>query len=75
MEDRLTPPFTVHWSDGAFWVEDAAGAKFAFTYFRNQPIVGTDSSGKVSRRLAEKIAKFIARQATVWAQGGETRHG
>jgi hypothetical protein len=65
--ERLTPPFTIGSTDESFWVEDAAGNRFGYVYFRDQPIVGTDRSGRLSRQLAERTVKWIARQATAWA--------
>jgi hypothetical protein len=75
MEERFTPPFVVGRSSAAYFVQDAGGYRFGYTYFRDQPLVGTDPSGRVSRQLAERTAKFIARQATAWAAQRREKHG
>jgi hypothetical protein len=61
MHDRLPPPWTVHRNDDAYWVEDARGQKFAFVYYRNAAMVGTDRSGRVSADLARRITANVAR--------------
>lgn len=63
MEDRFSPPFTVHNSDGAFWVEDRNGNRFAFTYFNDPPLVGTTNPATHSKRLAGRMTRWVARQA------------
>lgn len=68
MPDRLKPPFTIGQSDECFWIVDAAGLRFAFTYFRDTPLVGTDRSGRLSRELAEKTVRWIKRQAEAAAE-------
>jgi hypothetical protein len=71
MEDRLQPPFSVHGNADAYWVEDAAGRRFGYVYWREPVITGTGET-RLSRRLAQKTVKFIARQATAWAERRET---
>lgn len=61
MPDRLRPPWTVHHNDSSYWVEDADGQKFGFTYFRDRELVGTDRSVRLSRDLARRIAMNIAK--------------
>lgn len=61
MPDRFLPPFKPVIAEEAAWVEDVRGRCFAFTYFRDQPIVGTDRSGRVSRSLAERTVRWIAK--------------
>jgi hypothetical protein len=68
MTDTLKPPFTVHSNDDAFWVRDGLGREFGFVYFR-EPIMPGTGEKRVSRRLAEKTAKWIARRATEGASG------
>ena len=60
-EDRLPPPWTVHNNADSYWVEAANGQKFAFVYYRDQPVVGTDNSVRVSRDLARRITANVAR--------------
>lgn len=61
---KLQPPFSIGQTDDSFWVEDANGLRFGYTYYRPRPIIGTDESGRLSRRLAEQTVKWIARMAT-----------
>lgn len=61
MPDKFTAPFTISNNEDAYFVTDAEGAKFAFVYYWLQPIVGTDRSVRVSKRLAERTVKWIAR--------------
>lgn len=61
MPDRLPPPWTVHHNEDSYWVQDASGQRFAFVYYRDQPIVGTDNSTRVSRDLARRITANVAR--------------
>ena len=61
MSDRLPPPWTVHHSDDAFWIEDASGQRFAFTYYRRQSFAGTDKGPRLSADLARRITANIAK--------------
>jgi hypothetical protein len=67
MDNLIEPPrrFPLPWvvchNDDSYWVEDATGQKFAFTYFRDSPIVGTDTSVRVTRDEARRIATNIAK--------------
>lgn len=56
---KLRPPFTLHESESAFWLVDASGTRFAFTYWTDTPIVGTG---------ADKPSRQVARQLTVQVQ-------
>jgi hypothetical protein len=67
VQDRLRPPFSVRGNEDAFWVEDVAGARFGFTYYRDKPLIGTDRSERLSRGLAERTVKWVARMATAEA--------
>lgn len=58
---RFPPPWTVQHSDEAYWVEDAQGHRFGFTYFRDRPLVGTDQSGRLTRDEARRIVTNFAR--------------
>jgi hypothetical protein len=60
MPDLFLPPFRAVVAEEAAWVEDAGGQRFAYTYLRDDPIVGTDRSGRVSRALAERTVRWIA---------------
>jgi hypothetical protein len=61
MTERFPPPWRACHSEDAYWVEDAAGHKFAFIYYRDRPLVGTDPSNKLSRDAARRITASIAR--------------
>lgn len=61
MPDKLQPPFTIGQTEEAAWVEDANGQRFAYTYWRSREIVGTDRSSRVSRSLAERTVRWIAK--------------
>jgi hypothetical protein len=58
---RFPPPWTVHYNDDSYWVEDANGARFGFTYYRDSPLVGTDSAARLSRDEARRIVTNIAK--------------
>lgn len=58
--DRAPPPWRVGHNDDAYWIEDASGQRFAFTYFRDDQIVGTRSGVTLSRDLARRLASSIA---------------
>jgi hypothetical protein len=64
MPDRFEPPFVIRQTDESFWIEDVEGRRFGYIYWRDQPMVGTDNSGRVSRHLALRTVKWIARAAT-----------
>lgn len=59
MARRFPAPWTVHHNESSYWVEDARGKKFAFTYYRAQLM-----DGQVwvyedeARRIATSIAKL-----------------
>lgn len=61
MRERLPPPWTVGHNDDSYWVEDATGRKFAFVYYRLNPIVGTDSGARLSPDTARRITANIAK--------------
>ena len=42
-------------------MQDANGNRFAFTYYRDKPIVGTDNSAQLSRDEARRIVSNIAK--------------
>jgi hypothetical protein len=63
MTDKLRPPFKITQTDEAAWVEDADGRRFGYCYWRRSDLVGTDRSGRVSRELALRTVKWIARMA------------
>lgn len=58
---RFPPPWTVRHNDDAYWVEDAAGNRFGFTYFRDRPLVGTNSQAYLSRDEARRIVTNFAK--------------
>lgn len=61
MSERLPTPWTVHHNEDSYWVQAANGQQFGFIYYRRQPLVGTDTSFRVSPDLARRIAANIAR--------------
>lgn len=78
---RFPPPWTVHCSESAYWVRDAAGGTFAYTYFR-EPAQGTIGTGPVhltrdeARRIVANIAKLpelLAAQKRPGAEAGPVR--
>lgn len=58
--DRLPRPWRVCSNDDAFWVEDANGVRFGFTYFRDRDVVGTGEP-KLSRDLARRVVSQIVK--------------
>ena len=61
MTERLPPPWTVHHTDDCYWVEDAAGHRFAFVYCRASPGGVTGESGPLSADQARRITSNVAR--------------
>jgi hypothetical protein len=59
--ERFPPPWTVRNNEDSFWVEDAAGHRFGFVYYRDRPLAGTDSSVRVSKDAARRLATNFAR--------------
>jgi hypothetical protein len=59
--DRFPRPWRVRHNEDAYWVEDAAGHRFGFTYYRDTPLVGTDGGERLSRDAARRIVSNIAR--------------
>jgi len=53
----LPQPWALGQSDEAFWIEAANGARFAYTYFRATPLVGTGE-----KRTTRAAALAITRQ-------------
>lgn len=66
--ERLQPPFRIGDNGDALFVEDAGGRRFGFTFYRERPLIGTDRSGRLPKVLASRVVRFIARQATAWAE-------
>lgn len=64
MPSQMRPPFKIRDSGEAFWIEDSGGRRFAYHYYRDAPIIGTDPSGRLSRELALATVKQIARLMT-----------
>lgn len=62
MEPRRFPlPWTVHRNGDADWVEDAAGQRFGYCYFRENQSIGSGRSHLTldqARRIAINIAKL-----------------
>ena len=58
-------PFKLPWSvchnEASYWVQDATGMRFAFTYYRDKPVVGTGEEWPTqdeARRITTNIAKL-----------------
>lgn len=61
MSRRFPPPWTVHNSKDAWWVEDATGKRFGFCYCRSRPDQPDAESLLLpdeARRLATNIARL-----------------
>lgn len=59
---RFPKPWTVQNNDSAYWVEDADGKPFGFTYFRDGYVpIGTGYSKVLSRNEARRIVRNIAK--------------
>lgn len=58
---RFPPPWTVRHSDGAYWVEDAAGKCFGYCYFREVTFTGSGTESHLTRDEARRIAANIAK--------------
>ncbi len=62
---RHPPPFPTPWSvrnnEDAYWVEDANGRRFGFTYFRDRQVIGTGGEAFLTRDEARRLASNIAR--------------
>lgn len=61
-ERRFPVPWTVHGNESCYWVEDAEGKRFGYTYFDERAwAIGTASAGRLTRDEARRIARNIAR--------------
>ena len=60
--DTLTPPCAVRSNDDAYWLEDAHGIRFAFTYFRD-PRRGSSSIGYPDEATARRFTEWLAKSA------------
>lgn len=60
MTDKLTPPFTAQSNASTFWLTDANGTPFAYTYWSDKPIVGTGDA-KPTREAARKFTAYLAK--------------
>lgn len=61
MARKFTPPWTVHHSDSAWWVQDVHGRQFCYTYFRksaDQPDAPHLLSFDEARRIVSNVAKL-----------------
>lgn len=58
--DRLPKPWKVDGNESAFWIVAANGARFAFTYFSDRPLVGTGDD-KLTREAARKVVTAFAK--------------
>jgi hypothetical protein len=61
MAHRFPPPWTVHCSDDAYWVEDASGHRFGYCYFREVQSIGSSGTGYLTRDAARRLASNIAK--------------
>jgi hypothetical protein len=55
-QHRFPPPWAVQQNEDAFWIQDAAGPRFAYCYFRDVQTVGAGRSylTRDAARLAER---------------------
>jgi hypothetical protein len=59
---RFPLPWTVKASDSAYWIEDAEGKRFGFTYFRESQVpIGPGYANVLTRREALMIARNLAK--------------
>lgn len=59
---RFPEPWTVDGNESCFWVEDAEGKRFGYTYFDERPFgIGTASASRLTRAEARRIVRNIAR--------------
>jgi hypothetical protein len=59
---RFPLPWTVRGNESCYWVQDAEGKRFGYTYFDEREFgISTASSNKLTRAEALKIARNIAK--------------
>jgi hypothetical protein len=59
---RFPKPWCVRFSDSAFWVEDAEGKRFAYTYFRSEhEAIGSGYGMLLTKDEARRLVKNIAK--------------
>ena len=58
---RFPLPWTVHEGAESFWVQDATGAKFGFTYFSDRRPDGTARGERMTREEARRIVVNFVR--------------
>lgn len=58
---RFPPPWSVHHNEDSYWVQDAEGKKFAFTYYRPDAYAGMSRDTRHTEDEARRIAANIAR--------------
>jgi hypothetical protein len=58
---RFPTPWTVHNSDGSYWLQDAEGKKFAFCYFQDRSWIGTGGNERLSRDEARRLVSNFAK--------------
>ena len=61
MTRRFPPPWTAHSNEDAYWVQDAQGKKFAFTYYRQIGYAGLNTDVRHTPDEARRIASNIAK--------------
>lgn len=58
---RFPPPWKVNGNDSCYWIEDAEGKRFCYTYFRENGPIGTYRESYLSRREALMIVRNVAK--------------
>lgn len=58
---RFQPPFQVKQNSDAFWIEDAAGLRFAYVYYRD-PMDLMSTSPRPDSVAARRMVTFLLRQ-------------
>jgi hypothetical protein len=65
---RFPLPWSVHHNDDSYWVQDATGTRFGYTYFSDSQLTGT--GGKMSRDEARRIVTNFANVPALLARKG-----
>lgn len=67
---RFPLPWTVRGNDAAYWIEDAEGKKFAYTYFAERELpIGIEYVRRLTRREALMIVRNVAKLPELLGKG------